>query len=95
MKQRKLIRADVLRRMHDEVLLGVPVARSMVNHLPPAEITRPTVVMLLDVFGKASDVELASLFPEWLDVTGPAVQEQPYSYRYVGRFPNGRWECEI
>tara|TARA_R110000851_G_scaffold14313_3_gene48481 strand:- start:7042 stop:7314 length:273 start_codon:yes stop_codon:yes gene_type:complete len=90
--------------MTDEVAMGVPVARSMAKHLPPAEITRPTVAMLIQFAKDINDLPLSedvraalsdSLFPEWLDVTGTVVQEQPYSYRYAGQFPMGRWECEI
>lgn len=103
MKLRKHVRADILRRISEEALLGVPIARSMNKHIPAGEITRPTVVMLLDALALVQSVEgvdldvadrlVNSLFPVWLDSTGPAVQEQPYLYDYVGTFPQGKYVC--
>lgn len=103
MKLRKHIRADILRKMHESRLLGVPVAKLMQQHLPEGSITRPTVFHLLVAFDDADSLEgiawedheklMDSVVPPWLDPMGEAVQVQPEDYNYEGRFPDGRWVC--
>jgi len=103
MKQRKLIRPDVLHAIRKKIAMQVPVAKAIAQHNIENDITRPTVVMLVDTLDsaereqdlKTQELIYDSIMPPWLMLAGEAVQEQPYEYKYVGKFPLGRWECEI
>lgn len=101
MKARKLIRPDILADLAVLTELGVPVASAMRQKEIDTLITRPVVVALLESFARVDEGPLAlgqaiqdSLFPEWLDLAGARVQEQPDNYTYNGFFPEGYWECK-
>lgn len=101
-KARKLLTPQTLYQIAEWTSLGVPVARAMRQLDLEGNITRPTVVMLLKAYVERKtstqahyDRTLASLFPPWLTEDGPAIQEQPEEYNYVGHFPQGYWECKI
>lgn len=101
-KSRKLLTPSVLEELARLTELGVPVASAMRQLDLEDKITRPTIVMLLksyveryDTGSKNFKLTLNSLFPTWLSQSGEVVQEQPESWEYIGRFPQGHWECKV
>lgn len=101
-KPRKLLAPQTLYDLDRMTDAGVPVAKAMRKLKIEDEVTRPTVVSLLEAYRKRNDYDcehynstIYSLFPPWLVDDGPAVQEQPEEYVYNGYFPLGYWECKI
>lgn len=89
--KRMLLRPDVAIALKADVERGVPIQRAMKNL--SLECSRPTIAKLLDTM-ELSEIEAvtASLNPEWLDADGEPIQTQPDGWRYIGRFPLGKWE---
>lgn len=99
MKSRKLVRFDVLSKVADDVILGIPLTRSM-RQRNVTGITRPTVAKLVVCYNEMiaamrteglneANVIFNSLDPAWLDDNGPIVQES--NIPYSGEFPAGEW----
>lgn len=86
--KRMLLRLDVAAVIKEDVDRGVPINTVLRKY--ELNISRPTLVKLIDAYGTTS----AS--PPWLDPEGAKVQEQPDSWMYQGRFPQGEWvKCSI
>lgn len=97
-KPRKLLTPSTLAHLAKLTTVGVPVANAMRQLDLEGKITRPTVVSLLKAYAERhdinqshSDTTCSSLFPDWLNKTGDAVQEQPENHSYIGYFPQGYW----
>ena len=90
MKPRKLLTQAALAKLEVLTMMGVPLARCITDL--QLDMSRPAVKKLLDIHLLAD--HQTSLNPEWLDPTGPLVQEQPSNYSYEGYFPLGHWSIE-
>lgn len=89
--KRMLLRPDVATVLQSDVKRGVPIQRAMKNL--GLECSRPTIAKLLDTMELAEiEAVTASLNPKWLDAEGEPIQSQPDGWRYIGRFPLGKWE---
>jgi len=90
MKPRKLLTRKALASLHHKTTEGVPLARAL--RQLNINVTLPTATKLLTHYASLhSDIVSASLFPDWLDEDGPALQEQPSTAKYDGYFPLGEW----
>ena len=97
MKNRKLITPGALRKLYSQVILGVPMKRAM-NNLDINGISLPSAKNLVDAYNEwltTSDSCIKySLFPFWLERNnGSLVQEQPSNWKYINKFPKGKWVC--
>ena len=86
-KPRKLLTPSAMTEIIEKRMQGVPLARIMRQLNIDTKITRPVVAKLLAIYPHNKE----SLFPEWMDNTGPAIQSQPENYKYNGFFPLGVW----
>lgn len=92
--RRKLLTQKALIKLSSQVALGVPVARALTNL--SITMSRPAAVKLLEAYNNITDHPniQASLFPEWMDSSGPDIQEQPDNFSYNGYFPLGEWVAD-
>jgi hypothetical protein len=91
-RRRKLVRYGLLKQLYHDMVQGVPIAYIIRKH--QLNISTPHLNKLFGCYELAlgNDTIKASLRPLWLDPLGNAVQCEPAGYRYVGRFPYGKWE---
>lgn len=89
-----LIKEDLLKKLHEELLLGVKYSTLIDRHdlnVAPATIQKilSHYAMYLVSKEEAKSAIKESLFPEWLVDN---VQRQDTSeYAYIGNMPTGRW----
>jgi len=85
--------------MYELSTIGVPVRKIHTDN--QINMSVPTFTTLLEYYEKflgyintnpkIAKVMEASLFPDWLIHEVPGAQEQPETWKYVGRFPVGAW----
>ena len=102
--RKKLIAKTQLSELSQLRKLGVPIKKLIQEHT--LALTAPTLVRLLDhyeelnleVYGvgyyraKQRVNGNASLFPTWVQSNEKGVQVQPDDWKYLGKFPHGKWE---
>lgn len=88
MKKRKLLTKTALHKVDLDTKLGIPLAKSILQNDICHGISQPSVKNLLDALEAE---QYSSLFPVWVDQAGEAVQEQPDNWKYIGKFPTGKW----
>lgn len=86
--KRKLLLPDTLTEISQKVDIGVPLNK-LTKKL---DISRPVVAKLVKWYKLNNPVVRASIFPAWLKISGPEVQENPDDWYYEGFFPFGEWK---
>lgn len=94
-----LIQKALLTELYSQYSEGVPVSKLISKF--SLDITHPTLGKLLtymenlqlatDEDHEARHIINASLFPEWLANEAKPIVKQPYSWRYEGKMPLGKW----
>lgn len=97
MKRRKLMTSNCYGMITAKQQLGVSMSRITRDLAIANEISRPSLIKLVKHYntmmeqGPEAATIHASLFPDWLNHNGSAIQEQPEDWRYEGYFPLGEW----
>ena len=88
---RKLFRRDLLIRMADLAIYGVPIAAIKRKH--NLDCSLPHLSKHIDYYNMFKDKPgvVDSLFPPWLNDIDNIQEEDNTKYKYVGLFPWGEW----
>ncbi len=98
MKARKLLARDTLELIWLRYTVGVPIQRLRRDF--NVELSLPSFTRLVEYYEESTDQEqnvtitdtiVNSLFPDWLNPECKDVQSQPKLWKYIGKFPVGKW----